>query len=140
MYTLLVTKIGGLEGITNYFHSVGCGHVVWMCRRWGNLWRFRNEGVETFNKIVSLRHDKFNGNGGRKRTRAGAPTELCPVFWSLGQWLCRWTMWQLGYADEMDPDRCQDDGCYPGETFSDSDTDETYTLSPGHGDRMAPNP
>ena len=134
MYTLLVTKIGGLEGVTNYFHCVGCGHVVWMCRRWGNLWRFRNEGVEAFNKIVSLRHNKFNGNGGRKRTRAGAPIELCPEFWSLGQWLGRWTMWQLGYADEMDPDRCQDDDFNPDETFSDYDTDESYTLSPGHGD------
>ena len=28
MYTLLVTKIGGLEGVTNYFHYVGSGHVV----------------------------------------------------------------------------------------------------------------
>ena len=28
MYMLLVTKIGGLEGVTNYFHYVGSGHVV----------------------------------------------------------------------------------------------------------------
>jgi hypothetical protein len=35
MYTALVTKIGGIEGVTNYFHYVGSGHVVWMCRKWG---------------------------------------------------------------------------------------------------------
>jgi len=137
MYTLLVTKIGGLEGVTNYFHYVGSGHIVWMCRRWGNLWRYRNEGVEAFNRIVSLRHNKHNGNGGRKRTRDGAPTELCEEFWSLGQWLGRWSMWQLGYGDDMDPDRSQhyeyaggDATCVPCEIETDSDTDDTYTLSP----------
>ena len=137
MYTLLVTKIGGLEGVTNYFHYVGSGHIVWMCRRWGNLWRYRNEGVEAFNRIVSLRHNKHNGNGGRKRTRNGAPTELCPEFWSLGQWLGRWSMWQLGYGDAMDPDRSQhyeyiagDGVCEPCEIATDSATDDTYTPSP----------
>ncbi len=96
--------IGGIEGVTNYFHCVGCGHVVWMCRQWGNLWRYRNEGVEAFNKIVSVRHNQHNGNGGRKRTRAGEPVQTCPEFWSLGQWLGRWSIWQLGYGDCMDPD------------------------------------
>jgi hypothetical protein len=104
MFTSLVNHIGGIEGVTNYFHYVGCGHVVWMCRRWGNLWRYRNEGVEAFNKIVSVRHNQHNGNGGRKRTRAGEPVQTCPEFWSLGQWLGRWSIWQLGYGDCMDPD------------------------------------
>jgi hypothetical protein len=76
-----------------------------MYRRWGNLWRYRNEGVEAFNKTVSLRHKMHNGKGGRKRTRAGEPVQTCPEFWSLGQWLGRWSMWQLGYGDDMDPDR-----------------------------------
>jgi hypothetical protein len=60
MYHLLVTTIGGLEAVTNYFHLIGSGHVVWMVRRYGNMWRFRNEGVEAFNAIVSLRHNKNN--------------------------------------------------------------------------------
>ena len=69
MYHLLVTTIGGLEAITNYFHLIGSGHVVWMVRRYGNMWRFRNEGVEAFNAIVSLRHNKNNKKGGYKKTR-----------------------------------------------------------------------
>ena len=142
MYTQLVTKIGGIEGVTNYFHYIGSGHVVWMCRRWGNLWRYRNEGVEAFNKIVSLRHNMHNGKGGRKRTRAGEPVQTCPEFWSLGQWLGRWSMWQLGYGDDMDPDRrpridfhtpnvvC--DGYDPNH---DNDTDDTtYTTESSSND------
>ena len=35
MYHLLVTTIGGLEAVTNYFHLIGSGHVVWMVRRYG---------------------------------------------------------------------------------------------------------
>jgi hypothetical protein len=137
MYTSLVSKAGGIEGVTNYFHYIGSGHVVWMCRLYGNLWRYRNEGVEAFNKIVSLRHNRHNGNGGAKRTREGAATELCPEFWSFGQWLGRWSMWQLGYADGMDPDNCQPDESgtsISASAFSDDDMDKSYSVSSGHTD------
>jgi hypothetical protein len=36
-YCLLVTSIGGAEhGVTNYFHYLGSGHVMWMIKRYGN--------------------------------------------------------------------------------------------------------
>jgi hypothetical protein len=73
MYHLLVTIFGGLDSITNYFHLIGSGHVVWMARRYGNMWRYRNEGVEAFNAIVSLRHNKNNKKGGTKRHAKGIP-------------------------------------------------------------------
>ncbi len=62
-----------LEAVTNYFHLIGSGHVVWMVRRYGNMWRFCNEGVEAFNAIVSLRHNKNNKKGGYNKTRKGDP-------------------------------------------------------------------
>lgn len=135
MYHLLVTTIGGLEACTNYFHIIGSGHVVWMAREYGNLWRYRNEGVEAFNKIVSLRYNKFNKRGGYKKTRAGDEKRKCKEFWSLGQWLGRWSLWHLGYADAMQHDTqnmtdveenpCEDmdsDATYQREDDSDSDS------------------
>jgi hypothetical protein len=135
MYHLLVTTIGGLEACTNYFHIIGSGHVVWMAREYGNLWRYRNEGVEAFNKIVSLRYNKFNKRGGYKKTRAGDEKRKCNEFWSLGQWLGRWSLWHLGYADAMQHDTqnmtdvelnlCEDmdsDATYQREDDSDSDS------------------
>jgi hypothetical protein len=105
-----------------------------MCRKWGNLWRYRNEGVEAFNKIVSVRHNHHNGNGGRKRTRACEPVQTCPEFWSVGQWLGRWSIWQLGYGDDMDPDRMgssryttPNGECGLFEASGESDSDEAYT-------------
>jgi hypothetical protein len=128
MYHLLVTTIGGLEAITNYFHLIGSGHVVWMVRRYGNMWRFRNEGVEAFNAIVSLRHNKNNKKGGYKKTRKGEPIRKCAEFWSLGQWLGRWSLWQLGYGDSMQrrPAYMRTPHTDDALAFSDSDIDESY--------------
>jgi hypothetical protein len=64
-YTLLVTHCGGQSAVTNYFHYIGSGHVVWMCRAYGNIWRFRNEGVEAFNKTLTKRTNMFNSHGSR---------------------------------------------------------------------------
>ena len=100
-----------------------------MVRCYGNLWRFRNEAVEAFNAIVSLRHNENNKKGGYKKTRKGDPVRKCAEFWSLGQWLLgRWSLWQLGYADNMTrstgdmstPDNDETLAC------SDSDADESY--------------
>jgi hypothetical protein len=52
-YRLLISHCGGQAAVTNYFHYIGSGHVVWMCRNFGNIWRYRNEGVEAFNKTLS---------------------------------------------------------------------------------------
>ena len=38
-YTLLVTYCGGQAAVTHYFHYIGAGHLVWMCRAYGNIWR-----------------------------------------------------------------------------------------------------
>ena len=131
MYHLLVTKIGGLEAVTNYFHYLGSGHVVWMVRRYGNLWRFRNEGVEAFNKVVSLRHNKHNKNGGYNKTRKGELKRKCAEFWSLGQWLGRWSMWHLGYADAMkhDCDKLVLAATADDATKSDGDSDDNYNIA-----------
>ncbi len=35
-FSLLIT-IGGQKAVTNYFHYLGSGHVVWLLARHGNL-------------------------------------------------------------------------------------------------------
>jgi hypothetical protein len=126
MYHLLVTTIGGLEACTNYFHIIGSGHVVWMAREYGNLWRYRNEGVEAFNNIVSLRYNKFNKRGGYKKTRAGDEKRKCKEFWSLGQWLGRWSLWHLGYADAMQHERHNMSDDMEENLCEDMESDATY--------------
>jgi hypothetical protein len=66
--------------VTNYFHYVGSGHVVWLARIYGNLWRYCQQGVEGFNNVVSLRYNKCNIHGGNKKTRQGDAKQKCPEF------------------------------------------------------------
>ena len=108
MYTLLITSIGGKErGITNYFHYLGAGHLIWMVRRYGNLWRHCNEGAESLNSVASKRYNMYNNKGGYKCTSGykadddeGTPNK-CQPFQVLGSWLSRLSMWHLGLARVM---------------------------------------
>jgi hypothetical protein len=97
-YTLLVAHCGGQQAITNYFHYIGSGHVVWMCRRYGNIWRFRNEGVEAFNKTLTKRTNMFNSHGSRGNMVNSGKVEPFEV---LGKWMSRYAMWQLELANQL---------------------------------------
>ena len=98
-YKLLVTRIGGAErGVTNYFHYMGSGHLMWMIRRYGNLWRFCNEGAESLNSVVSKRYNQFNNKGGNKQAHKGGPKKKCLPFECIGRWLGRLSCWHTGLA------------------------------------------
>ncbi len=96
-FTLLVAHCGGQSAVTNYFHYIGSGHVVWMCRAYGNIWRFRNEGVEAFKKTLSKRSNMFNSHGNRGNTADSGTVE---PFGVLGTWMSRYAMWQLELANQ----------------------------------------
>jgi len=109
MFELLVTKIGGAErGVTNYFHYIGSGHLMWMIRRYGNLWRFCNEGAESMNSLVSKRYNQFNNKGGNKQSSVGTAKLKCLPFEVIGKWLGRLTAWHTGLAVHMFQDMAWD--------------------------------
>ncbi len=97
-----MTKIGGAErGVTNYFHYIGSGHLMWMIRRYGNLWRFCNESAESMNSLVSKRYNQHNNKGGNKQACEGGPKLKCLPFEVIGKWLGRLTAWHTGLAVDM---------------------------------------
>ena len=97
-YVLLKAHCGGIDSITNYFHYLGVGHVLWMCRRYGNIWRYRNEGAEAYNKNLSKRFHMFNSCG-NKGNVIGKGNVL--PFEVLGKWMGRYAMWQLDFANDL---------------------------------------
>jgi hypothetical protein len=97
-YRLLRAHCGGTDAITNYFHDLGSGHLVWMCRRYGNIWRFRNEGAEAYNKNLSKRCNMFNSSGNRGNVQGRGNVYPFEV---LGKWMGRYAMWQLDYANDL---------------------------------------
>ena len=95
-------QIAGMRGCTNYFHLLGSGHIIWLTRRYGNLWRWRNEGAESQNGTLSLRYNKFNNRGGNKGNSNNKDIkEKCHPFQVLGAWMARLTMWQLGLGESL---------------------------------------
>ena len=100
-YRLLITYCGGQAAVSNYFHYIGAGHIVFMCHAFGNIWRYRNEGVEAFNKILSKRYNMFNsaGNKGNLEKSKGG-LQVLP-FEVMGKWLGRYVTWQLDLANNL---------------------------------------
>ena len=94
-------QIAGIEGLTNYFHYFGSGHIIWMTRIHGNLWRHRNEGVEGMNGVLSLRYNKFHNRGGNKGRSKDGVNAKCEAFEVLGSWMSRLIMWQLGLGEKI---------------------------------------
>jgi hypothetical protein len=97
-FRLLVAHCGGKSAVTNYFHYIGSGHVVWMCSLYGNIWRYRNEGVEAFNKTLSKRCNMFNSAGNKGRLASNGKVKPFEV---LGKWMGRYVMWQLEFANNL---------------------------------------
>ncbi len=96
-------KIAGMKGCTNYFHLLGSGHIIWLTRIYGNLWRMRNEeDVEGQNGTLSLRYNKFNNRGGNKGNSKNKDIKAkCHSFQVLGAWMARLTMWQVGLGEAL---------------------------------------
>ena len=91
-----------MRACTNYFHYLGSGHIVWLTKIYGNLWRFRNEGAESQNGTLSLRYNKFNNRGGNKgNNKDKEKNQKCDPFQVLGSWMARLTMWHLGLGDAL---------------------------------------
>jgi hypothetical protein len=97
-HRLLIAHCGGKAAVTNYFHYIGSGHVLWMCRMYGNIWRYRNEGVEAFNKTLSKRCNMFNSAGNKGNLSKSGKVEPFEV---IGKWLGRYVMWQLQFANNL---------------------------------------
>ena len=113
-----VIDVGGMKSVTNYFHYLGSGHIMWLTKKYGNLWRFRNEGAESQNSTLSLRYNKFNNRGGNKgNNKDKTKKDKCLPFQVLGSWMARLTMWHLGLADalfvsDIDLDAAVDDSLF----------------------------
>jgi hypothetical protein len=57
----------GKEGVTNYIHMLGSAHISYYMRRHGNLYKYSQQGWESFNekfKLALFNHTQRGGNFG----------------------------------------------------------------------------
>ncbi len=81
------------DGITNYFHMLGAGHVADYLLRCGNLYIHSQQGWEAFNSFLKVFYF-------RRTTRGGGRGNECNKLRQMGKWLARRLLWNSGYSFE----------------------------------------
>jgi hypothetical protein len=83
----------GYDGVTNYFHMIGAGHVRYYLRKWRNLNRYQNQGWEAYNQQVAAFWHHRTTKGGDKVSRS----KIKPI----ARWLLRLMLWKTGEGDRF---------------------------------------
>lgn len=79
--------------MTNYFHLLYVGHFAYFLSRYGNLYKYSQQGWENINGRFKTKFFHNSGKGGRK----GGTSKLREVFYSF----LRELLWRAGYMDAL---------------------------------------
>jgi hypothetical protein len=86
-------QLVGYNGVTNYVHMLGAGHLKYYLKKWRNLNRFSNQGWEAYNQMVASFWHHRTTKGGSKVDRS----RIRPI----ARWLLRLMMWKTGEGDRF---------------------------------------
>ena len=76
--------IPGDAGMTNNFHAVASGHLVYYLKEWRNLYRYSQQGWEGMNSVVKSLLHKRTQRGGHSRKKDGKNSKVEPIArWAL---------------------------------------------------------
>jgi hypothetical protein len=81
----LWTDLTGLEGMTNYIHMIGSGHLTYYLREWRNLYRYSQQGWEALNSLLKNIYFRRTQRGGHKGDGKSRNSKLTPI----AKWLQR---------------------------------------------------
>jgi hypothetical protein len=81
-------KIYGREGLTNYIHMLGSGHMAEYLFEWRNMYQHSQQGWEAFNALLKNYYFKWTTRGGGR----GDKSKLRPI----GKWLQQRLMFMIG--------------------------------------------
>jgi hypothetical protein len=100
------TDLFGNDHVTNYIHIIGAGHLSYFAKKYGNLYRYSQQGWESMNQLLkhyyfnNTNHGGSNGNGGKDAegefTKSTIIGDHCRPLMKLCQ---RTIMWKLGLGD-----------------------------------------
>ena len=83
----------GRDGMTNYLHSLYAGHYAYFLKRYGNLYRYSQQGWENLNSQCKRSFHMNSAKGGGKN----GSSKLRPVFFRLQ----RSMFWRFGHLDSL---------------------------------------
>ena len=73
------------EGITNYLHMIGSGHIADYLYKWKNLYRFSQQGWEAMNSLIKTFFFRRTSHGGGVKGEDTKKSRLIPI----ARWLQR---------------------------------------------------
>ena len=62
-------KLHSRDGLTNYFHMIGSGHIAYYLRNWRNMYKYSQQGWEALNKYIKayfFHRTQMGGFGGHE--------------------------------------------------------------------------
>ena len=83
------------EGMTNYIHMMGSGHVLEYLFRWGNLSMHSQQGWEAFNSQFKTYYFSRTQRGGGVNQGKGKQSRMLP----MARWLQRRMIFMAGYEE-----------------------------------------
>jgi hypothetical protein len=75
----------GRNGLTNYIHLIGSGHLCYYVRKWRNLYKYSQQGWESLNSLIKRVFYTRTQRGGHGGKDDEANSKVVP----LGRWLQR---------------------------------------------------
>ena len=96
---LYVTLTDG-EGVTNYIHLLGSGHITYYLAKYRNIAKFSQQGWEALNQLLKQFYFNNTNHGGSNGNRYGQLLKgqhLKPLM----RLVQRRNMWLLGLAEEF---------------------------------------
>jgi hypothetical protein len=83
----------GRDGMTNYFHLLHAGHYSYFLLKYGNLYRYSQQGWENVNAVLKRSFHQNSQKGGGK----GGSSKLLQVMYRMSRQL----MWRVGHLDGL---------------------------------------
>ena len=98
-------RLWQVEGITNYIHMMGAGHIAEYLYKWRNLYRYSQQGWEAMNSLVKTFFFRRTNHGGGVRGYS-KKSKLIPIARWLQRrliFLCRATEESIRQYSETNP-------------------------------------
>jgi hypothetical protein len=86
----------GLEGVSNYIHLLGAGHISVYLHQWKNIYKHSQQGWEALNSLIKTFYYRRTQRGGAANQGKGRKSKLLPI----ARWLQRRTIWLAGYTED----------------------------------------
>lgn len=118
-------QLHGREGVTNYIHMIGSGHICEYLIYWENLYSHSQQGWEAFNSLIKTYYFRRTARGGSGNKGTGTKSRVVPI----ARWLSRRMMWMCAITYKQ-----MDNWVHAQGTLEVEESEEQFVVGPSIDD------